>query len=33
VVDHHIHRLDDVAAAWAAATRNDGVRPLVRAAP
>jgi NADPH:quinone reductase-like Zn-dependent oxidoreductase len=33
VVDHHIHPLDDVAAAWAAATRNDGVRPLVRAAP
>jgi NADPH:quinone reductase-like Zn-dependent oxidoreductase len=32
VVDHRVHPLDDVATAWAAAARNDGVRPLVRIA-
>ncbi|HEY7988706.1 MAG TPA: zinc-binding alcohol dehydrogenase family protein [Lapillicoccus sp.] len=30
VVDRQVHPLDDVATAWAAAARNDGVRPLVR---
>jgi NADPH:quinone reductase-like Zn-dependent oxidoreductase len=30
VVDHRVHALDDVATAWAAAARNDGVRSLVR---
>lgn len=30
VVDRQVHALDDVAAAWAAAARNDGVLPLVR---
>ena len=30
VVDRQLHPLDDVATAWAAAARNDGVRPLVR---
>jgi NADPH:quinone reductase-like Zn-dependent oxidoreductase len=29
VVDHHVHPLDDVATAWAAAARGDGIRPLV----
>ena len=32
VVDRRVHPLDDVATAWAAAARNDGVRPLVRIA-
>ncbi|HEU4332380.1 MAG TPA: zinc-binding alcohol dehydrogenase family protein [Lapillicoccus sp.] len=30
VVDHRTHPLDDVATAWAAAARGDGVRSLVR---
>jgi NADPH:quinone reductase-like Zn-dependent oxidoreductase len=29
VVDRQIHRLEDVATAWAAAARNDGVRQLI----
>jgi NADPH:quinone reductase-like Zn-dependent oxidoreductase len=29
VVDRDVHPLEDVATAWAAAARNDGVRPLV----
>ena len=32
VVDHRVHSLDDVATAWGAASRNDGIRPLVRIA-
>ncbi len=30
VVDRQVHPLDDVATAWTAAARNDGIRPLVR---
>lgn len=29
VVDRQVHGLDDVATAWTAAARNDGIRPLV----
>jgi NADPH:quinone reductase-like Zn-dependent oxidoreductase len=30
VVDHRLHPLDEVAAAWSAAARGDGIRSLVR---